>query len=262
MVYSVTFIDSPRVRPRPSLFGSWRDDMAKRAQLPKDARLARKAKGATRKSSNSWLLFGVIAAVLVVVIGIVFLQMQFVRKPIEVSGRVGEGLAWGPSDATVQIVGYSNFVCGHCADFALNQGRQLRAEYEATGKVRFEFKAANVANEANAANAANAAECAADQGRFWDYHDLLFSQQGVKADPFNKASLKDYGARLELDAAQFKQCIDSDRHLEKVYRDAAEGRGQGVNYTPTFFINGQKVEGAIPYVDFKAKVEAALASRD
>jgi len=233
--------------------------MAKRAQLPKRAGQTSKAQAATRRSTNSWLLFGVIAAVLVVAIGVVVLQMQSVRKPIEVSRRVGEGTAWGPVDAKVQITDYSDFGCSACASFALGTGRHLREEYETSGQVRFQFKSFIIGGP-DTANAANAAECAADQGRFWDYHDLLFSKQGVTVDPFNKAALKQYAATLGLDAAQFAQCVDSDQHLEKVYRDASEARGLGVNATPTFFINGEKVDGVLPYADFKARVEAALVA--
>jgi len=234
--------------------------MAKRAQLPKRAGQVSKPRSVSRKPTDVRLLLGVIVAVLVVVIGVVILQMQSVQKPIEGSGRVGEGAAWGPTGAKVLVVQYSDFGCSHCADFALNQGRQLRSEYEATGQVRFEFRNFIIGG-ATTANAANAAECAADQGRFWDYHDLLYSKQGVTTDPFNKAALKQYAATLGLDAAQFAQCVDSDQHLETVYRDTSDGRGLGINVTPTFFINGEKVEGAIPYVDLKVKIDAASATQ-
>jgi len=238
--------------------------MAKRVQLPKDMGKSRQTKSATRQfNSTRWFLWSVIGAIVLVVAGIVILQAQSLRQPIgpvEVSGKTDiGGAAWGPENATVKIVEYSNFGCPHCRDFALNQGKQLRSEYETTGKVRFEFKPFSLGSQ-GPDDAANAAECAAAQKRFWDYHDLLFSRVGVAADPFNKAALKQYGAQLGLDAAQFDRCVDSDQFAEKVYQATLEGQGHGVNGTPSFLINGQKVEGAIPYADFKAKVEAALKS--
>lgn len=232
--------------------------MAKRSQLPKRSpgSQARAAKPVAGRSGL--LLLGIIVGVVLVVIGVIIFQTQSVRHPVQTAARVGEGTAWGPVSAKVTILDFSDFGCGHCRSFALQQGRQLRAEYEGTGQVRFEFKHFIVGG-AETANAANAAECAADQGRFWDYHDLLFSQQGVVTQPFSKNALKRYAAQLGLDTARFNSCVDSDQHLEKVYRDTAEGRDLGVTGTPTFFINGQKVVGAVPYAEFRAKVEEALA---
>jgi protein-disulfide isomerase len=231
--------------------------MAKRSQLPKQRSRPQAGTARARSQPSGLLLFGIVAAVVLVVIVVIVLQAQSVRQPVQITARPGEGTAWGPSQAKVTILGFSDFGCTHCRSFALGQGRQLRAEYEATGEVRFEYKHFIVGGS-DTANAANAAECAADQGRFWDYHDLLFSQQGVVADPFSKSALKRYAAQLGLDTARFNRCVDGDQHLEKVYRDTAEGRDLGVTGTPTFFINGQKVVGAVPYTEFRAKVQEAL----
>jgi protein-disulfide isomerase len=233
--------------------------MAKKAQMPKGG-IRRKVQAAPKRSVGStWVLWAVIAAVVLAVIGVIILQAQSVRRPIETTKRIGEGAAWGPADAPVKIIEYSNFGCGHCRDFALDQGKQLRAEYEGTGKVRLQFKYFQLSDPA-ADEAANAAECAADQGRFWDYHDVLFGQQGVSRDPFTKAALKNYGAQLGLDMARFGSCVDKSEHLPKVRQDSQEGVAQGVEATPTFFINGQKIIGAVPYADLKAAVDARLAA--
>ena len=235
--------------------------MAKRARMPKSGPKAGAARGApSRKRNPAVLLLVVVAAVVVVIIGIVLLQNQAARKPVELSGRTGEGSAWGPQDARVSIVAYSDFGCSHCRDFALDQGKKLRAEYEATGKVRFEYKHF-IISPPDTANAANAAECAADQGRFWDYHDLLFGQQGVSRNPFAKDKLKQYAAQLGLTSQVFNQCVDRDTHLDKVYRDSAAGRDAGVQGTPAFFDNGKEITGAVPYPQFKAEVEAALVAK-
>lgn len=110
------------------------------------------------------------------------------------------------------------------------------------------------------ADAANASECAADQGRFWDYHDALMSRSGTSRDVFSKASLKQYAVELGLDTATFNACVDGDQHLEEVYQSVNEARGLGVQSTPTFFINGQKVEGALPYEQFKSIIDGYLAN--
>ena len=233
--------------------------MAKRSQLPRSDP-AKRPQAGPKVAANTRIILGVIVvAAVLVVAGVFLLQAQAARKPVEITNRTGEGTSWGPQDAKVVITAYSDYGCSHCRDFARNQGRQLRSEYEPSGKVRFEFKHFIVGGP-DTANAANASECAADQSRFWDYHDLLFARQGTGAGVFAKTALKAYAAELGLDTAVFNACVDDDRHLEKVYRDASEGQGQGVTGTPTFDINGQRVKGAVPYEQMKAVVDAALAT--
>jgi protein-disulfide isomerase len=235
--------------------------MGKRAQMPRSAPRTTVAKGARAGKVNpAVLLLVMVAAVAVVIVGLILLQNQAARKSVVISGRTGEGTSWGPQDAKVSIIAYSDFGCSHCANFALGQEKQLRAEYEPTGNVRYEYRHF-IISPPDTANAANASECAADQGRFWDYHDLLFSQQGVAQSPFAKANLKQYAAQLGLNTQQFDECVDQDSHLEKVYRETADGKDAGVSGTPTFFINGESIPGEVPYVQFKAAVDAGLATQ-
>jgi protein-disulfide isomerase len=235
--------------------------MAKQAQKPKSAYSApRHGKPAPKKSSLSpAVLLIVIGAAILVVAGIVVLATQANNRPIAATNRVGEGATWGPADAPVRIIAYSDFGCSHCRDWANNQEQQLRADYEASGKVRYEYKSQNIGGTPTR-DAANAAECAADQGKFWDYHDALYNRQGTAANPFTKPLLKRYAAELGLDASQFDACVDQNLHYAKVRADESEASGRGVNSTPTFFINDKKILGAVPYQQFKSDVEAAIAA--
>lgn len=135
----------------------------------------------------------------------------------------------------------------------------MQEEYEKTGKVRFEFKHFIINGDASAA-IANANECAADQGRFWDYHDVVMSRSGTSADALSKPALKQFAVDLGLDTEVFNACVDGNLHLEKVYQDTNEGRSKGVSATPTFFINDQKIEGAVPFEQFKAVIDGYLAN--
>jgi protein-disulfide isomerase len=202
----------------------------------------------------------VIAGVVVIAIGVIILALQAAApKPITATSRVSEGNAWGPASAPVKIVAYSDFGCSHCATFARQEEKLLRAAYEETGKVRYEYHHFIIGGDATA-NAANAAECAADQGKFWDYHDVLFSQQTASSDPFNKQALKDYAAQLGLDTTSFNKCVDAGQHLDRVYQDSSEGQAKGVDATPTFLINDkQKIVGAESFASFQAAIESALA---
>ena len=138
-----------------------------------------------------------------------------------------------------------------------NQGQQLRAEYEKTGQVRFEYRPF-VLDWNTTADPANAAACAADQGKFWDYHDALFARQGTSADAFSSEALKAYGAQLGLDATTFNRCVDNKERYSLLDKLGAEGRARGVSATPTFFINGQKIEGAVAYEVIKAQIDGLL----
>jgi protein-disulfide isomerase len=229
--------------------------------MPKAAAAAgAKPRATTRKQVGApAVLWAVIGAVVLVLIGVILLQVQSVNKPIQVSGVIAEGTGWGPADAPVKIVEYSDFGCTYCRQFALNQGRQLRAEYEPTGKVRFEYKSFIIEGP-NTRDAANAAYCAADQGRFWDYAEVLFNRSGAGAPQtvFARSALKEYAAQIGLDSARFGRCVDSGQFIPDVQNQHNEGARLGVQATPSFFINGRKIEGAAPYSEFKAVIDAEL----
>jgi protein-disulfide isomerase len=221
----------------------------------------RRKRGTQRNAARTflWLIIGV--AVLLV-FGIVLVNAQGNRgsTAATVQIRSGAGMTWGPVNAPVTIIEYANFGCIHCHDFALSQEQQLRTEYANSGQVRFQFTPFQLGNP-SADNAAAAAMCAADQNRFWDYHDLLFKQQTATADPFNTNALKGYASQLGLDTAKFDQCVDSGQHLPEVYQSSQQGQTQGVTGTPTFFINGKQVVGDVPYDQFKGEITAALQAK-
>ena len=99
----------------------------------------------------------------------------------------------------------------------------------------------------NAQKAAEASECADDQGKFWEYHDLLFANQSA----LDVASLKSYAAQLSLDTATFDQCLDGGEKTAEWEKDEQDGTSYGVQGTPNFFINGRLVTGAIPFADYQ-----------
>jgi len=107
--------------------------------------------------------------------------------------------------------------------------------------------------------AAQASECAADQGKFWEYHDLLFERwNGENQGAFSKENLIKFAQDLKLDAAKFDPCLTNDETLERVKADTLEGRDVGVTGTPTFFINGQPLVGAQPIEAFQQQLDPLL----
>jgi protein-disulfide isomerase len=216
---------------------------------------------AKRPGNNRALIFvWAIGAAVLVLAGVLILRPGVLATSAAGGGpaRTSVGTTWGKAGAPVTIVEYSNFGCPHCQDFAQHEGKQLRQDYESSGKVEFEFKPFKLADQ-SADDAANAALCAADQQRFWDYHDLLFQMQATSATAFSKGALKEYASQLHLDTAKFGACVDSSQHMAEVDADSQEGLARGVDGTPTFFINkGDAIVGVQPYDQFKAQVDAAI----
>ncbi len=170
-----------------------------------------------------------------------------------------ERAAKGPEGAPVVITMYSDFQCPYCAQ-ADQTLKRIEAEYLPAGNLRLVYKHfAFIGDESRWA--AEAAECAGDQGRWWSFHDKLFaSQRGENQGAFGIANLKRFARDLGLDQEKFNSCLDSHRYEARVRADTEEGKGLGVKSTPTFFINGRMVLGAIPYEEFKSIVEEELGA--
>jgi protein-disulfide isomerase len=162
-----------------------------------------------------------------------------------------EAMSRGPAAAPVTIVEWSDYECPYCKQ-AQEVLQRLRAEFPDT--VRLVFKDFPLRSHPQALPAALAARCAGAQGRYWEYHDLLF----VAQPDFARDQLIVYARRLGLDAGTFTDCLDSGRFREAVLADQREGRAAGVRATPTFFINQRKVEGVLPLEEFRAAIQQAL----
>jgi len=137
----------------------------------------------------------------------------------------------------------------------------LFRDYVETGQVQFVYKHFAILGP-ESVWAAQASECAADQGRFWEYHDLLFNRQaGENEGAFTKEKLLTFARGLALDMARFEPCLTNDETLDRVQADGQEGRQVNVTGTPTFFINGQPLVGAQPYETFKTAIDPLLRGK-
>ena len=158
----------------------------------------------------------------------------------------------GPVDAQIVIVEFSDFLCPFCKQ-ASPIVKQIRQEYQDSVKIIYrDFPIANAHPQAIAA--AVASQCASEQGRFWDYHDLLFLNQ----DNLGNDNLKKLARDIGLETIQFNQCLDSLKYQNEVLDDLQDGLKAGVTGTPTFFIVGNKAPGIVPYNKFKEIIDALL----
>ena len=125
---------------------------------------------------------------------------------------------------------------------------------EFPGKVRLVFKDFPLRFHPGAEPAAMAARCAAEHGRYWEYHDLLFVAQPA----FARSDLVLYAGRLGLPRGAFAACLDAGGYRAAVRKDVQEGRAAGVSGTPTFFVNGLRLVGIQSIETFRDAVQDAL----
>lgn len=185
-------------------------------------------------------------------------QPQESTPPAVVPDVAVEGRpAQGDADAPVTIVEFTDYQCPYCGAFARDTEDALLDAYG--DDVRFVVRHFPITGSHQyAQKAAEAAECAFDQDRFWEYHDVLFAHQ----DALDEASLRRYAKEVGLDTRVFAACLASGEKAAVVATDQADGQRYGVSATPTFFINGQRFVGAKPIDEFEQVVDGLLAADD
>ena len=112
-------------------------------------------------------------------------------------------------------------------------------------------------NHRDAVPAAQASECAHEQGKFWAYHDLLFTRQT----PNRSWDFLALAAEVGLDRQAFSDCVNSGRFLDEIKKDLQDGLRLGVTSTPTFFINGRPLIGAQSVAAFQALIDKVLSDQ-
>ncbi|HWA32047.1 MAG TPA: thioredoxin domain-containing protein [Candidatus Paceibacterota bacterium] len=170
----------------------------------------------------------------------------------------------GNPNAKVAVVMYEDFQCPFCGRFFSDSEKVMRDNYVTPGKVLLVYRHyAFLGPEST--HAAEASECAAEQGKFWQYHDYLFSHQnGENKGAFADANLEAFAGTLGLDTSAFDSCFNSDKYANLVDADKSGGSQAGVQGTPKGFIlvNGKVVDtidGAQPSSVVTQKLDAVLA---
>ena len=164
----------------------------------------------------------------------------------------------GNKNAVVKLVEYSDFQCPACGAY-YPIVKQLMDEYG--DKVKFTYKHFPLRRiHANADLAARAAEAAGVQGKFWEMHDMIFENQEKWSEARAQSIFVGYAKDLGLGADKFKKDLSSKEVKAKVQNDFEEGIALGVNSTPSFFLNGEKLSGIKSYEEFKNIIENAINS--
>jgi protein-disulfide isomerase len=186
-----------------------------------------------------------------------------------------DGASMGDPNAPVKIDVWEDFQCPACKTYSEGTEPQVIDAYVNTGMAYYTFHQypfidGTLADRAFAYNggesdhAANASLCAADQGRFWDYHDMLFANwNGENQNAFSIERLLAFGQSLDLNMDDFKACVESDQFKAQIEADYTMGQQWGNTGTPSVYVNGELVSpGYIPsFEQISAAVEAALAGQ-
>jgi protein-disulfide isomerase len=164
----------------------------------------------------------------------------------------------GNKDAKVTVVEYADYQCPFCEKWYTNVMSELKSKYINSGKIKFVFQDfAFLGADSN--TAAEATHCAADQNKFWQYHDYLFTHQGQEGSGWATADhQKEFAKAVGLNTSQFNQCLDSGKYKQQVLDETAAGKTYGVSGTPTVFVNGKILVGAQPASALTALIDAAL----
>lgn len=164
----------------------------------------------------------------------------------------------GSKDAKVEIVEYSDFQCPYCHKFFTDAFQQIKTEYVDTGKASFVYQSFPFLGE-ESKRASEASFCAKDQGKFWEFHDILFNnQKGENKGTFSDKNLRKLAIKAGLDTKEFNACFDSAKYRQLVADEWSAGRDFGVSGTPTIFVNGYRLVGAQSFQTFKDTIEQAL----
>jgi protein-disulfide isomerase len=224
------------------------------------------------------MLVSIIAGVAVLVIAIIVLSVV-IPQYMQASAPVGDvvtitpierpfadGTVLGKSDAPVLVEVFSDFQCPACKNFSERVETSLVNDYVATGKVRLVYRhnpfIDDLSRTKESDQAANASECASEQGRFWDYHDMLFANwNGENQGAFYDKRLIAFAEKLGLDMEKFESCFKANQYDDKIQADITEGESRNVTWTPSIFINGELVpSGLMDYLNLQQRIESALAA--
>lgn len=172
------------------------------------------------------------------------------------SGELGPPTL-GDEDAPVTMVEYSDFQCPYCGQFAREVEPELVDEYVEDGTLKIEWRDFPYLGQ-ESVNAALAARAAQEQGRFWEFHEVLYdNQDSVNGGAFSDDNLMRLAGEAGLNAAELEESLTSSEHQEEVGSDFEEGQQRGITGTPTFIINGETIVGAQPKEEFERVIEEA-----
>ncbi len=222
-----------------------------------------------RRRQQRWLVVGVIlTAALILVVLLVYPSFTPVGDIVQITPRAmarADGTAVGDPNAPVLIELYEDFQCPACRAFSTTTVPRLIQYFVDTGQARLVFRQYPFIGT-ESMQAANASLCANEQGRFWDYYDILWANwNGENEGAFVDRRLIAFAESLGLDVQTFRTCLDSHPHQSQIDSELAAGEALGIHSTPSIVVNGKLIvdplnPNSVPSYDIlAAEIGAALA---
>lgn len=177
---------------------------------------------------------------------------------------VDDDAVLGDENAEITLIEFTDYQCPFCQRHFNDTYGQIKSQYIDTGKVKLVVRDYPLSFHPHAQKAAEASECAADQDKFWEMHDMLFQNGAAWSNlPDAVPTFKQYAADLGLDTGEFDSCLDGGTHAGEVAKDMADGSTAGISGTPGFWILGpddqsQQISGAYPFASFQAAFDSML----
>ena len=233
--------------------------------MAKKVRRARRSQR-TRERGTDWrVVGGVIALAAVALIALLAVSISAQDNGSEPGQPLadycqenpGNCITKGAADAPITLVEVSDYGCIHCRNFNLETAGLLEDLYVTTGQVR--WVALPFALYPNTRSAAEAAMCAADQEQFWEFHHRMFEIQNEPS-ALSRQGFMDAAEDLDLDTEVFEGCLDSAKNRPLLASNIDAAGRVGLRATPTFFLNGQMLEGNIPLGTFQQRINALLGT--
>ncbi len=224
-----------------------------------------RARRAKEKKQKQMITLGlIIIGAGLIAAALIYPNMQ--AKVELVERYMAEGNAMGNPDAPVKITEYSDYRCGHCGAFAIETEPLLHDEYVATDKVYFVSRSVGMLlGSEPSVLATEASYCAAEQNKYWQMYDLIFTNQATL---FTEPVLEEWAKIADLDMDAYRACMSDNRYDDVIAQDQADAEAEGISGTPSFVISymvdGEEVKqllpGNYPYDEFIRIIEEAYAA--
>jgi len=181
------------------------------------------------------------------------------QRPVSRGEIESTGFTWGSDDAPIHVVEFSDYGCGYCRQFHLETFSPLFAEFVESGRVHWRFIPFNVGMFPNADRALSSGLCGGDQGKVLEMGDALFERQREWKATGDVSGVFEESARAAgLDMDAWTACVEEDRFATEALNHTNMARRLGIRGTPTFFVDGYPIPGALPLETFREVFESIL----
>lgn len=237
---------------------------------PKTKREAvREKRRRQQRRQRLFIVLGVVGVAVIITALLIIPSLKPVGDILTITPKerpMVDGRAMGDPNAPVTIEVYADFQCPACKTYSEEIETQITDAYIATGDVYYIFRHYPFIDDRAPRNesdqAANASMCAANENRFWDYHDILFANwNGENQGALNDKRLVAFAESIGLDMESFNECFNANANRDEINADFQSGRDAGVSGTPSVFVNGRILTpGRVPsFAEISEAVEAELA---